>query len=311
MRPPERDLLDARGESGERPLSGEAGESPVVVDSAQQERSLRWIVLAALLVFSFLFLSYKSESLKALWRRHPGAAGLYGNLPAQEQAQAELDDALLGRPGAVEALEQSVSGWRGKLQPTSPLLRSLHAAIHHPDLRLRAAAIELTLAAYDLAKTSQQVERLIREAEPGNAGRIPALWALGMLGNRGVEADRVRETLLSHLHDPGTEARKWSVEGLGLFGADDAIEPLLEALHNDPAPAVRSRAAQNLAQAGMFDHQQRMSAVPALIEYLSDPALDRASHALTYQALRAITGQQLPDQPAAWRSWYTGAGGRP
>jgi len=304
MQPPERDLLDSAAEGGEQPLLGEAGESPVVVDSAQQDRSLRWILVAAILVFGFLFLSYKWESLKALWRRHPTAARLYGNLPAQEKAQAQLDDALRGRPGALEALEQSVSGWRGKLQPTSPLLHSLNAAIHHPDLRLRAAAIELTLAAYDLAKSTQQVERLIREAEPGNAGRIPALWALGMLGNRGVEPDRVRETLLSHLHDPGVEARKWSVEGLGLLGADDAIDPLLEALHNDPALEVRSRAAQNLAQAGMFDHRQRMSAVPALIEYLSDSTLDRASHVLIAQTLRAITGQELPDQPSAWRSWY-------
>jgi hypothetical protein len=58
----------------------------------------------------------------------------------------------------------------------------------------------------------------------------------------------------------------------------------------------------------MLSHERRMIAVPQLIRYSSDPALDAQTHASAFQALSDITGQRLPNDSAAWQSWYEGRG---
>jgi len=87
-------------------------------------------------------------------------------------------------------------------------------------------------------------------------------------------------------------------------GTTPTIAPLLEAMHDDPSPQVRERAACSLAESGMLSHEQRLIAVPQLIEYSDDPALDAQSHAWAFQALGDITQQRLPNDAAAWRNWY-------
>jgi hypothetical protein len=54
----------------------------------------------------------------------------------------------------------------------------------------------------------------------------------------------------------------------------------------------------------MLSRGQRLIAVPQLINYSSDPALDAQTQALAFQALAAITKQHLPNDSAAWRNWY-------
>jgi HEAT repeat protein len=110
--------------------------------------------------------------------------------------------------------------------------------------------------------------------------------------------------LQSQLHDSNVEVRHWAVEGLAYLGSSDAIEPVLKAMHDDPSPTVRERAACSLAQSGMFTHEQRQSVVPTLIAYAEDSSLDAPTHAWSYHALSDITGQQLGNDPAAWRKWY-------
>ena len=64
-------------------------------------------------------------------------------------------------------------------------------ALNSDDLRVRAAAIELNLAALDLKKTSATVDGLEPDARSGAQGpRANALWRIGLLGNRGIEPDR-------------------------------------------------------------------------------------------------------------------------
>ena len=75
-------------------------------------------------------------------------------------------------------------------------------------------------------------------------------------------------------------------------------------MHNDPSPTVRERAACNLAESGMLTHDQRMIAVPQLIDYSGDAALDDQTRKWAFQALGDITKQRLPNDPAAWREWY-------
>jgi hypothetical protein len=54
----------------------------------------------------------------------------------------------------------------------------------------------------------------------------------------------------------------------------------------------------------MFTHDQRLIAVPRLIDYSDDPALDAQTRGWAYQALADITKQRLPNNSAAWRNWY-------
>jgi hypothetical protein len=75
-------------------------------------------------------------------------------------------------------------------------------------------------------------------------------------------------------------------------------------MHDDPSATVRERAACSLAQSGMLSREQRLIAVPQLINYSGDPALDAQTHAWAFQALADITQQRLPNDSAAWRNWY-------
>jgi hypothetical protein len=67
---------------------------------------------------------------------------------------------------------------------------------------------------------------------------------------------------------------------------------------------IRERAACGLAQSGMFSAAQRRSAVPRLLDYAGDGALDAQTRMWVFQALRDITGQSLPHDATAWRTWW-------
>ena len=99
--------------------------------------------------------------------------------------------------------------------------------------------------------------------------------------------------------------RYWAVEGLAYLATDAAIEPLLDVFHDDPSPMIRERAACGLAQSGMFSAEQRRTAVPRLLDFAEDGALDAETRTWVFQALRDITGQSLPHDATRWRQWYT------
>ena len=130
------------------------------------------------------------------------------------------------------------------------------------------------------------------------------MWDLALLGNRGVEPDRVGRILLLSLQDENVNIRYWAVEGLAYLAADVAIAPLLAVFHDDPSPMIRERAACGLAQSGMFSAAQRRTAVPRLLDFADDGALDADTHQWVFQALRDITGQTLPHDATLWRQWY-------
>ena len=72
---------------------------------------------------------------------------------------------------------------------------------------------------------------------------------------------------------------------------------------------IRERAACGLAQSGMLSEKQRRSAVPRLLDFADDASLDAETHKWVFQALRDITGQSLPHDAAAWKSWYNSSNG--
>ena len=52
-----------------------------------------------------------------------------------------------------------------------------------------------------------------------------------------------------------------------------------------------------------------MKAVPGLLELTDDPSLNATTRTWVYQALREITNENLPNDPATWRNWYSSKGG--
>ena len=227
----------------------------------------------------------------------------------QSQAELLLERAINHYQGANDQIAARVDGWHGKIKSTAALKSLISTALNSNDLRVRAASIEVNLAVLNIDKTQESADRLAPQAESGTqAERAWALWLLGLLGNRGVEPRRAGEILISELRDSNTNIRYWAVEGLAYLGTDDAIAPLLRTFHDDPSPMIRERAACGLAQSGMLSEKQRRTAIPQLLDFAEDGALDAQTHTWVYQALRDITGQSLPNDPAAWRNWYSTAG---
>jgi HEAT repeat protein len=228
----------------------------------------------------------------------------------QKQAEVLLESAINHHDEASDQIAARVERWQGKLQLNPHLNGLLTAAFNSDEMGVRAAGIEVDLAALGVAKTPESVERLSRQAQSGTQSqRIWALWKLGLLGNRGVEPERVNKILATHLRDADPEVRHWAVEGLAYLGTNESIAPLLQELHDDPSPMVRERAACSLAQSGMLTKEQRHSAVSQLVNDAGDASLDAQTHAWVYHALRDITGQSLPDEATAWRDWYSANGG--
>ena len=222
----------------------------------------------------------------------------------QAQAERLLERAINHYEGATEWIDKKVDSWYGSLQLDGPLNTLLTSAFNSNDLRVRAAAIEVDLAAYDIKKTPDSVAARIRMLDSGEGDRITALWQLGLLGNRGVEPDRIFPVLLQYTRDSDPSIRHWAVEGMAYLGTDATIEPLRNIFRTDPSADVRERAACSLAQSGMLQQSQRMKAVPAFLDDLEDHSLDTTMHQWVLQALEDISGQRLGDDPAAWRRWY-------
>ena len=123
--------------------------------------------------------------------------------------------------------------------------------------------------------------------------------------SRSIAAARTaRSSELSAIHDENVNVRYWAVEGLAYLGTDSTLTPLLSLFHDDPSPMIRERAACSLAQSGMLSARLRLTAVPQLLDFAEDPTLDEQTRGWVFQALRDITGQNLPRTGAVWRDWY-------
>jgi hypothetical protein len=260
--------------------------------------------------------SFSENSSKNSSRSVAVSPGELDRQQPQKQAEILLERAVTrsnGTPDQIEAqIKSRVDGWRGKLTWDAQLGQLTTAALNSNDRSVRDSAVEVQLAAYGIRKEESSVDALVNQANSADhQKKIWALWSLGLLANRGIESERVVEVLSAHLKDGdrgadkvSEDARRWAVEGLALVGTSHTIAPLLAAMHDDPSPMVRERAACSLAESGMLSHEQRMIAVPQLIEYSGDSTLDAQTHGWAFQALGDITQERLPNNTAAWRSWY-------
>jgi len=230
--------------------------------------------------------------------------------PPQTQAEFLLGAAINHDRGATDLINKMVEDWHGKLHFTQKFDDLDMTALYSNDLRVRAAAIEINLAVFNLSKTEETAGDLMAKAEKSANWRPFAMWELGMLANRGVELEKIYEFLRRYVHDPNEKTRHWTVEGLAHLGTDDTIKDFLDIFRNDPSLEVRERAGCSLAKSGMLTREQRMLAVPGLIELAEDPSLDATTRNWVYQALREITNEHIGNDPAAWRNWYATMGAK-
>lgn len=223
----------------------------------------------------------------------------------QKQAETLLELAVGHSQGAVEQISSRVDRWNGKVEWNPQIASLTTAALSSNDMRVRESGVEVELAAYGLSKNSASLKYILKAvSSPDHNQKIWGLWALGLMADRGVETGRIVDVLTNHLKDDDVDSRRWAVEALALTGTDEAIQPLLATMHDDPSPLVRERAACSLAESGMFTPGQRMTAVPQLLNYAEASSLDAPTRGWVFQALSDITRQRLPNDPAAWRRWY-------
>jgi hypothetical protein len=224
--------------------------------------------------------------------------------PPQVEAEFLLSAAINHDKGATDWINKLVEGWHGKLRRTQKWEDLQDTALYANDLRVRAAAIEINLAVNNLAKTDETADRIMRSAESNPGNRPWAAWELGMLANRGVAPERIHSLLVNYIHDPEQQTRFWAVEGLAHIGTDETIKDFLDVFRSDVSMEVRERAGCSLAKSGMLTREQRMKAVPGLIDLGDDTSLNDTTRNWVYQALREITNEPLANSSAAWRSWY-------
>ncbi len=228
----------------------------------------------------------------------------FNHLPPQQQAERLLERAMHDDESSLNLLREKVDGWRGQLRNTDQLFDLVLAALNSRDLRVRTAAVDVDLAANNLSKSPESVTQLIRQLRRDPAGRGMSLWRLGSLGNRGVEPEKVLHSLLNYAHDPSEHTRYWTVEGLAMLGNDATIAPLLDLLTHDPSARVRERAASSLGQSGLLTREERLAAVPHLLNFADDDSLNTTTRELVYGTLRVITGAALGNDANAWRAWW-------
>jgi hypothetical protein len=230
-------------------------------------------------------------------------------LSPHDQALRLLEKAMNHYRGAGEEIAKRAESWRGNIRSTPALEALTNTSYFSSDLRVRAATLEIWLARDNIQKSPEAVDQLIAEAAVSD-GKWFELSTLGILGNRGVERDKVLNTLLLYVRDPQAAVRSAAINGLGLLGTESTIAPLLEVFHNDASHDLRERAACNLADSGMLTRELRQKAVPELIRFSQDSSLDETTKKWVFQALREITQQQLPSDPSAWVNWQAAGGAR-
>src|SRR5467141_2467830 len=226
------------------------------------------------------------------------------HLAPQQQAERLLALAIHRDEFSLELIRQRQDAWRGRLESTDRLFHLVLAALESEDPRVRAAAVEIDLAASNLSKSPQSVAHLLSQINNDPDSRSLTLWRLGALGNRGVEPAIVLATLLRYAHDSSQQTRFWAVEGLAMLGTDESIDPLLSILAHDSSQKIRERAACNLARSGMLTGEQRLTAVRRLLNLLDDDSLDATTQDLVYAVLHSITGASFGKNPEAWRDWW-------
>src|ERR1700730_4886510 len=125
----------------------------------------------------------------------------------QDQVERLLERAINHYAGAAEEISKRADGWTGKIHSSQTLETMTNAAYFSSDLRVRAIALEIWRARDNFPKSAEAVDELIRDLGANSDRKYFRLSSLGILGNRGVEPEKVFNTLMLYLNDPDGEAR--------------------------------------------------------------------------------------------------------
>ena len=230
-------------------------------------------------------------------------------LAPQPQAERLLQYAISHHAGATDEIKARAAAWRGVISITSAMATLLDVARNGSDLRVRAAAIEIELASFNVSKTIAQVDTLIEQIAAGPANARLAIYTLGQLGNRGVDTDRIHAELRALTRSDDEEVRYQAYAAIANLGTDESVADLVSAFHHDPSSRVRiDGGGCGLAHCGMLTRAQRMLAIPGLLEMVEDGSIDDTLRKYGYRALREITDEMLPDDPRQWREWHAARG---
>lgn len=234
---------------------------------------------------------------------------LVNALPPQQQAERLLQYAISHHVGATDEIKARVKEWRGVITISSAMETLMDVARNGADLRVRAACIEIELAAMNMVRNAAQVDVLLARIAPSPKDARSEIYTLGLLGNRGVETERIHGELRALTRSADHVVRYQAYAAIANLGTDDSVGDLVTAFHKDLSPAVQINGGGcGLAHCGMLTRAQRMLAVPGLIAMVEDPLLDATIRAYGYRALREITDETLPNEPQPWRDWYAAKG---
>jgi hypothetical protein len=230
-------------------------------------------------------------------------------LAPQQQAERLLQYAISHHVGATDEIKARVLRWRGVISNTEAMATLLDVARNGADLRVRAAAIEIDLATFNIAKNTAEVERLLAQIAADPKDSRLAIYTLGLLGNRGVATDRIHAELRVLAGSDNELVRYQAYAAIANLGTDDSVPDLVAAFRSDRSSDVRINGGGcGLAHCGMLTRAQRMLALPGLLEMVEDGNLDATLRVYAYRALREITDETLPDDPLRWREWYAAKG---
>src|SRR5262245_20769725 len=117
-------------------------------------------------------------------------------MPPQSQAELLLERSINHYRGATEQIAQRVDSWSGRLKLDGRLHELFTTAINSDDLTVRVAGIEIDIVGRNIEKSLQTVDRLEPIARTDEQGpRVNAMWDLALIGNRGIEPERVADIL--------------------------------------------------------------------------------------------------------------------
>jgi len=273
-----------------------------------QVRGLAVAIGAAVgfVILGLNFLGNQASTGKS--RRGPARVTSRSALNPATQAEAEqlLQKLAAGESGAADQVLAQSSEWTRTTQRSPKSEQSIGIILNLADLHAREAGLQAEMA-LDGVAVSESGFQMVERAVSNPSQRVWALWMLGALGNRGVDAEHAAKIIGAYLSDPQVDVRAAAVNGLSLVGTDETIPLMLDRFRNDPSPIVQERAACSLAESGMYRHEQRMTAAASFAGWLDDSQLSVAQRAWALHALRDISGQNLGNDPGAWREWYTGA----
>lgn len=230
-------------------------------------------------------------------------------LATQQQAERLLQYGISHHAGATDEIKARVGSWRGTITFTDSMSTLLDVARNGADLRVRAAAIEIELACFNIAKSAAQVDTLVDQIAAGPANARLAIYILGLLGNRSIAVDRIHTELRALTRHDDETVRLQAYAAIANLGTDDSVPDLLAGFRFDASSNVRINGGGcGLAHCGMLTRAQRMLAIPGLLEMVEDPNLDATLRVYGYRALREITDEPLPDDAGQWRQWYVEKG---